>query len=378
MGRLPGATHASRHRSGRERRWPAGDRRPNIGPMSRAVVIGGAGFLGRRMVELLAGEPLDPRWPRFDEVHVLDVAELVPLGPTRARVTSEKGDVRDRGSLERALRGAHTVFHAASVVHVGMHQHPSIEAVNVEGTRNVVEVAAALGVPFVVYTSSEDVILSEVPVRGADESFPYPERPIHDYVRTKIEGERIALAADRAGGLRTVSIRPVHIYGPNDPHAILTSLRAFASGTVPFLLGNGQSRFDVVYVDNVVHAHLLAAAKLADPATVDAVAGRAYFAGEDNAPNYFDFLRPYAAAKNVKMPRFFLGRRRTRALARMMELWHRVSGADVQIHGYHTYVICEDFFFSHARAKSELGYAPLVTPEEGQRRTVKWIEGVTL
>ena len=57
-----------------------------LAPM-KAVVIGGAGFLGRRLVELLAGEPLDARWPRFEHVHVLDVAPLSPLGQTRARVS---------------------------------------------------------------------------------------------------------------------------------------------------------------------------------------------------------------------------------------------------------------------------------------------------
>jgi nucleoside-diphosphate-sugar epimerase len=346
--------------------------------MKRAVVIGGAGFVGRRLVEMLAGEAAHPGWPTFDAVHVLDVAELRPLSGTRVPVTSERGDIRSRQTLKGALEGAHTVFHTASLVDVGLRPNPAIDAVNVEGTRNVVEVAAALGVPFLIYTSSEDVALSETPVRGADETLSYPSRPIHDYVRTKIEGERIALGADGTNGMRTLSIRPVHVYGPGDPHAIITSLKAFGKGTVPFLLGDGSARFDVVYVDNVVHAHLLGAAKLADPQAAPCVAGRAYIANEDNAPNYFDFLRPYAAAKGVTMPRFHLGRRRTRALAQMMAWTHRLTGLDVPFHPFHSYVICEDFFFSSDRAKNELGYAPLVAPAEGQARTVRWLEGVSL
>lgn len=327
---------------------------------------------------MLAGPSAHAGWPSFDEVVVLDLAELAPLSSTRIPVRAERGDIRSRETLSRVLEGAHTIFHTASLVDVGLKPNPTIDAVNVEGTRNVVEIAAALGVPFLVYTSSEDVVLSETPVRGADETLPYPVRPIHDYVRTKIEGEKIALMADGTNGLRTLSVRPVHVYGPGDPHAIITSLKAFAAGTVPFLLGDGTARFDVVYVDNVVHAHLLAAAKLADPETTSRVAGRAYFAHESNAPNYFEFLRPYAAAKSVSMPRFHLGRRRTRALARAMALAHRLTGADVPFHPFHSYVICEDFYFSGERARRELGYEPIVTPSEGQARTVRWIESVDL
>lgn len=91
---------------------------------------------------------------------------------------------------------------------------PTIDEVNVRGAQNVVDACVELGVPRLVYTSREDVVLGRTPVRGGDESLPYPARPIHAYVRTKIAGERAMLEANGRGSLRTVSIRPVHIYGP--------------------------------------------------------------------------------------------------------------------------------------------------------------------
>lgn len=345
----------------------------------RAVIIGASGFLGRRLVMLAAGEEVDAGrpsgWPTFDEIHAVDV---VPFGDLAAegltsRVTTGHCDVRVKDDLRRALAGAHTVFHLASIVDVSLRKNPKIEAVNVEGTRNVVEVCRELGVSVLVYTSSEDVVLGPTPVVRGDESIPYPTTMLHDYVRTKIEGEKIARAADTRGALRTVSIRPVHVYGPNDPHAIVVSLRAFASGSVPFLLGDGSARFDVVYVDNVVHAHLLAAQALADPERRDRIGGEAFIAGEDNAPNYFEWLRPYADSRAVRMPRRHLGRRRTALVAKLMELVHRVTGKDVPFHTFHRHVIGEDFFFTGEKARRELGYAPIVSPEEGQRRTIAWL-----
>ena len=351
-----------------------------------AVVIGGAGFLGRRLVALLVTEAgRHPDWPRFDSIHVFDQAAFVEDESTRQarvasniRLTSSRGDICSPDALRVALEGAHTVFHLASLVHVGLRRNPLIDAINVDGTRNVVRCCQAVGVSCLVYTSSEDVVLSPNPVALGDESLPYPRHIVHDYVRTKIEGEKLVRAADAVDGLRTCSIRPVHIYGPQDPHAITVSLEAFASGTVPFLLGEGRARFDVVYVDNVVHAHLLAATRLQDAATCGAVGGEAFFVGEDNAPNYFDWLRPYAQAKGVRMPRLRLPFAAVALLARLMELVHKVTGREVPFHRFHLYILCQDFFFSNAKAERLLGYRPLVAPQEGLRRTLDWLETVPI
>lgn len=350
----------------------------------KAVVLGGAGFLGRRVVALLGGgDDVVSRhagWPRFDAIHVLDRDPFVE-DPAARRIreaggvalTSATGDVRSKDDVRRAVDGAHTVFHLASVVDVSLRRNPVIEEVNVGGTRNVVEACRESGVPFLVYTSSEDVVFSEIPCSGGDESLPYPARPLHDYVRTKIEGEKIVRGADAHGGLRTCVIRPVHIYGPDDPHAIVKSLESFASGSVPFLFGDGSARFDCVYVDNVAHAHLLAASRLHDAETCGSVAGRAYFATEGFAPNYFDFLRPFAEARGIAMPRRRLPDRGVKWLARAMELAHRITGADVPFHLFHYYILCQDFFFTNANAARDLGYGPIVETDEAMARTVDWV-----
>ena len=350
----------------------------------KAVVIGGAGFLGKRLVTMLGGGDgsLEPprQWPRFDHVHVMDratYAEDAQAKEVREKrgisISSATGDIRSKEELRAALRGAHTVFHLASLVDVGLKKNPAIEEINVVGTRNVVEVCQELGVPFLVYTSTEDVVFSETPVSGGDESLPYPTKPLHDYVRTKIEGECTVREADGDRGLRTCAIRPVHIYGPNDPHAMVQSLEAFAQRRVPFLLGKGTARFDVVHVDNVVHAHLLAAAKLHDPATRDQIGGRVYFAGEGHAPNYFEFLRPFAEACGIPMPRVRLPGPVVLVLAQAMELVHQVTGVEVPFHRFHYHILVKDFFFSNANAERDLGYRPIVSKEEGIAQTVAWV-----
>ena len=351
----------------------------------KAVVIGGAGFLGRRLVTMLGGGDgtleAPSEWPQFDHVHVLDVApyeESAAAKTQRERrgvvLSSGTGDIRSKDDLRSALAGADTVFHLASLVDVGLKKNPAIQEINVDGTRNVVEVCQELEIPFLVYTSTEDVVFSETPVAGGDESLPYPEKPMHDYVRTKIEGERLVRGADGNMGLRTCAIRPVHIYGPDDPHAMVQSLEAFAERKVPFLLGNGSARFDVVHVDNVAHAHLLAAARLHDPATRETVGGNVYFAGEGHAPNYFDFMRPFADACGVPMPGVRLPAPAVLLIAHGMELVHRLTGAEVPFHRFHYHILVKDFFFSGQNAERDLGYAPIVPKEEGMAQTVAWVK----
>ena len=352
----------------------------------KAVVIGGAGFLGHRLVAMLCGGA-QPResWPFYDVVHVMDLS--LPHLTDELKLTAEKnqialtagiGDIRHQEDVTSAIAGAHTVFHLASMVYVGLGYNEMVDAVNVEGTRNVVQACQALGVKALVYTSSEDVVLDGTPIRNGTEERSYPTKLIHDYVRTKIAGEKLALGGNDAQGLRTCSIRPVHIYGPGDPHALVVSLKAFAKGSVPFLLGDGRAKFDIVYVDNVVHAHLSAAERLGKDETAEGVSGQAFFIGEDNYPNYFDWLRPYAEAKGVKMPRLRLPNVLVLGIARLMEVFHQLTGAEVPFHRFHYQVLCKDFYFSNEKARRLLGYSPIVTPDEGERRTMEWLQSVNI
>jgi len=349
---------------------------------TKAVVLGGSGFLGRRLVALISGEAgREPAWPRFDEVHVADVAPFVESPALRAALertgitlTTSTTDITELDEVRAAVSGATVVFHLASIVDVGLAKNPRIDRINVDGAQNVAVACRDEGVKALVYTSSEDVVLSDRPIVAGDESLPYPTTIVHDYVRTKIEGERRILQMNGQGGLVTCAIRPVHIYGPEDPHAIEASLRALSSGTVPFRLGSGRARFDVVYVDNVAHGHLLAAGRLLDASSRESVAGKAFFIGEGYAPNYFDWLEPYAEARGISLPTFKLPDAGVRILARGMEWAHKLTGAEVPFHRFHYYVLCQDFFFSNERARSLLGYRPLVGVDVARERTLAWVK----
>ena len=135
-------------------------------------------------------------------------------------------------------------------------------------------------------------------------------------------------------------------------------------------------------MENVAWAHVLAADAIRqhkdDPR--QAPAGQAYFIGEDNAVNFFDFIAPFAAAHGLRMPRYHIPYPILFLVALLMELLHHVLAVfrvrfEPLFHRFHCYVICRDFNFRHDKARRDFGYEPRVPPAEGRRRTVEWFSG---
>src|SRR5690606_5109368 len=127
------------------------------------------------------------------------------------------GDVRDARLLRDACAGVDSVFHAAAAMAfaglVPSAVRARIHAVNVDGTRAVLEAARAAGVGRLVATSSANVVIDRELVEVGEE-LPYAAHFVDVYGETKAEGERLVRAADTPGGLRTCALRPGGIWGP--------------------------------------------------------------------------------------------------------------------------------------------------------------------
>jgi UDP-glucose 4-epimerase len=219
----------------------------------RAVVTGGAGFIGSHVVDTL----LD----RGDDVAVVDSFATGSRENLRDEATLIERDIRE--DLRDAVAGAEVVFHLAAQADVGTSvERPEYDAeVNVLGTLRVLEAARAAGA-HVVFSSTGGAVYGETarPAREDD-----PLTPLAPYGASKLAGEQYLATWNRLHGTGHVTLRFANVYGPRqlpklEGGVIAIFMNRIAAGEPVTIFGDGEQTRDFVYVADVVAA-MLAAAK---------------------------------------------------------------------------------------------------------------------
>lgn len=335
--------------------------------MPTVLVTGGAGFLGRTIVDELLTDETD--W----DVRVLDRSIRQPLP---SAVHAVEADLLDAAALHDACAGVDAIVHTAGLVDWGQVTTAELEAVNVGGVAAVLRAAREAGARAVVHTSTMDVVCGHDPVVDADESTPFPQVFTNEYSRTKAEGELLALAAND-DDLRVCAIRPCGIFGERDPYHLGNVLRLLRQGKLPMRLGDGSARFQHVYVGNVAHAHVLALHDLLsdDPNA----AGEAYFVTDTEAADFLDHLEPIVTALGHQLPRRRLPEGAAMVIALGMEGLAAVSERIPLVPTFTPTLtrstvrfVCHDHTFDGSKAVRDLGYAPKYAPDDAIERTVAW------
>ncbi len=223
----------------------------------RALVTGGAGFIGSNLVAALTRQNRD--------VTVLDnllTGHRSNLEQHRAALFIE-GDVRDPNAVREAVRGCDVVFHlAASVGNKRSIDFPIEDAeVNVLGTVRVLEAARQAGVRKIVVSSSAGIFgeLMTLPIRED-----HPVEPDTPYGATKLCEEKLALAYAKLYAIEAICLRYFNVFGPNqrfDAYGNVIPIFLFKMLREEALTihGDGEQTRDFIYVDDVVRANLLAA-----------------------------------------------------------------------------------------------------------------------
>jgi dihydroflavonol-4-reductase len=213
----------------------------------RTLVTGATGFIGSHVTRLLVA--------RGDEVTVLTrrAASTAPIDGLPVRVM--RGDIRDRASVRRAVRGADHLFHIAGTTSLAG-PRAEVFAVTLEGTRIVLEEAMRSGIQRAVYTSSVAAVGPAAPGETADESSVWDAgRYAIPYVDAKHEAEVAALRLV-ARGLPLVIVNPGHVLGAGDPARSSTALvRRFLRRQIPAYV---DGTLNIVGVEDVAQGHLLA------------------------------------------------------------------------------------------------------------------------
>ena len=237
----------------------------------KALVTGGAGFIGSHLAEALCR-----RGARVIVLDNLSQGKLANLAWRRPGDTLEfvQGDIRDEALARQLIAGCEWVFHQAAVASVpwsvaeplASHSH------NLEGTLRLLVAAREAGVKRFLYASSSAIYGDlEAPVKHEG----LPPCPLSPYALQKYAGEKYCQLFHRLYGLETVGLRYFNIFGPrqagDSPYSgvIARFCAAMLQGRRPTIFGDGLQSRDFAYVENAVWANLLAA-----EAPAQKVAGR--------------------------------------------------------------------------------------------------------
>jgi dihydroflavonol-4-reductase len=178
-----------------------------------AFVTGATGFLGSHVARVLAEQGADLRLLVRPTSNLKNL-EGLKVGTTRAETAT--GDLRDPGSLEKAMVGCEVVFHVAADYRLWVRDPAEMYRSNVEGTRAILDAARKNAVRCVVYTSSVATMGFTGNGRPADEDSPVSMADmIGHYKRSKFMAEQVALEAGRTG-MRVVTVNPTTPIGEQD------------------------------------------------------------------------------------------------------------------------------------------------------------------
>ena len=322
----------------------------------RVLVTGATGFTGGHLARTLAG--------RGHEVRALvrpkSLARFAASPLPDAGVAAVEGDLRSPDALARACQDVEVVYHIAATYREAGQPDSAYRAINVEGTRHLLEAALAAGARRMVHCSTGGVHghVAHPPANAAA-----PFNPGDVYQDTKLEAEQLARGFGAARGFDVVVARPIGIHGPGDTR-FLKMFKGLARGRFP-MLGAGTVFYHLTYIDDLVEGFRLCG-------EVAGARGRTYILAGEKYTTLNELVGIVAGELQVGRPRMH------------WPVW------PVWMAGLACEIVCVplriepplyrrrvDFYtksraFDITRARTELGYAPKVDLRSGIRLTIQW------
>jgi nucleoside-diphosphate-sugar epimerase len=313
-----------------------------------AFVTGGSGFIGGALVRRLVADGWTVR--------------ALARSDASARVVSERGaepvrgDLDDGASMAAGAAGCVVAFHCAA--HLGdWGSRADFERGNVQGTRNALGAARQAGVRRFVHVGTEAALLAGQPLVEADERAPLRFDSPALYSSTKARAEEAVIEANR-NGLETVVVRPRFVWGRGDTTLLPAMTEMVRAGRFAWIAG-GKHLTSTTHVDNVVHGLLLGAERGAP--------GGVYFVTDGEPVVFRDFVTRLLATQGVTPPDRSLPAPVASAVATVGETAWRLLPLPGRppLTRLAVWLSALEATIDITRARTELGYAPVRTIDEG-------------
>jgi len=317
----------------------------------KVLVTGSTGFTGGHLCRRLLQKGYQVRGLARETSDYIDLQ--------KAGVEIVIGDLRDKASLTRAVKGIDTVYHLAALYRQEGVPKKLFWEVNVEGTRNILEASLEAGVKRFVHCSTVGV-QGEIKNPPATEDYPY--NPGDYYQESKMEGEKLALRFFSEHNLPGV-VRPVGIYGPGDKR-FLKLFRYIYNGKFR-MLGNGETLYHMTYIDDLVEGIILCGER-------DNAIGEIYTIGGEEYVTLNELVEMIAEILGVEKPRGHFPIWPVWLVSSLCETVCRPLRIEPPLYRRRLDFFIKDRAFDISKAKRELGYQPKVGLKTGLKITAEW------
>jgi nucleoside-diphosphate-sugar epimerase len=321
--------------------------------MKQALITGATGFIGSTLCEELVSQGITVRALHRRGSNTSFLRTLP--------VELAEGDITDRDSLRAAMHDCDAVFHLAALFREAKFPSSEYWRVNLEGTRNVLDLAAEIdSVRYVGYCSTTGV-LGDVKSPPADETTPYA--PLDVYQESKTDAEKLALERFRSGQITGSVIRPAMVYGPRDTR-LLKLFRGIARRTLP-IIGSGKTWCHWVLARDVARAFFLAAQS---PAS----SGNLYIVGGAHPISLEQSMKIIADEYGVSLLPFRIPVLPIQLLGSAVEALCLPLRIEPPIHRRRADFFIKNRSFDCSRAQRDFGYSPTLPVEEEIRFVARW------
>ncbi|OQR69050.1 3 beta-hydroxysteroid dehydrogenase type 7-like [Tropilaelaps mercedesae] len=361
-------------------------RGPSVGARTTDTVLvtGSSGCLGQHIVKLLQEHDSTCKNIRLFDVkpykNLLNHAVQKPMKEIQGDLTNAK-EVLD------ACEGVDCVIHCAALVDISLFPNEAaLEAINVEGTRNVIDACIRQNVPYLVFTSTTDTVVSSNHIfYGAENTTFVPKNFLMGpYAETKHRAEQLVLQAnnrllaDGSTKLRSCVLRPTVFYGEQDEHFIprIMKIAKYYGGNKVQRVKSIDERFQVTYVGNAAHAHIVAKNRLRENSDC---AGEVYYITDDTPlQELYSAIKPYVDSQgkfrisdwSIPYLLAILGISILVLIVRLVRPIYQV-GKYFPTPAAVTYA-CTSVFFNRQKATLRLKYYPHYTVEESHENSLKY------
>lgn len=314
-------------------------------------LTGATGFIGGTVARMLAAEGHQVialvRTPSKAQ-------ELADLG-----VEVVKGDITDKESMRQPMTGVDGVFHIAAWYQMGAKDKSIARRINVDGTRNVLELMKELNIPRGVYTSTLGVH-SNTNGKIVDESYRFDGELLSEYTKTKWAAHYQVAVPMMAAGLPLMIVMPGGVYGPGDTSSLRSTLIDYLQGKMPMI--PKETALCFAHVEDTARGHILAMEK-GKPGEVYHISGE--------ISTLVDLFALAEKVTGIKPPRMQASPGTMKAMSKVMGMVGKVVALPENMHPESLRSLAGvTFLGDNSKAKRELGFDPRPL-SEGLRETLQ-------